>query len=303
VTGLAAASEPAQGTRPVRRMGSDVSCRLVPVARLDPAYDGSQHWQRGRRVSRDVTTSEVSPPVLTRAQCPTSQPSRNGRRLTGRQPPTAPGARRQTTAHARETNTVTSVAPGAGLTPQQATGPQQPGCPQQPAPSRPWRSAGRARRRPGTGPTRHQRQEAGCSLPTAGTRQHPIGRRDKPGRGPGRQPQRQGPSRCGVCPVRRRGRHAQRVLEGVRAGVASGLTGRHRRHVGINLDVHDELLRGSAILRLPCEMPGRGIGMRPPGGPLLGGGTDERRVGTPAPPALAGQYLAGGCRETAVAAQ
>ena len=65
-----------------------------------------------------------------------------------------------------------------------------------------------ARRRPGTGPTRHQRQEAGCSLPTAGTRQHPIGRRDKPGRGPGRQPQRQGPSRCGVCPVRRRGRQA-----------------------------------------------------------------------------------------------
>ena len=82
------------------------------------------------------------------------------------------------------------------------------GWPQQPPPSRPWRSAGRARRRPGTGPTRHQRQEAGCSLPTAGTRQHPIGRRDKPEKGPGRQPQGQGPSRCGACPVRRRGRQA-----------------------------------------------------------------------------------------------
>ena len=35
----------------------------------------------------------------------------------------------------------------------------------------------------------------------------PIGAR-QPERGPGRQPQGQGPSRCGVCPVRRRGRQA-----------------------------------------------------------------------------------------------
>ena len=168
------------------------------------------------------------------------------------------------------------------------------------------------------------------------TRQHPIGRRDKPERGPGPQPQgHAGLVRCGAVGVRRclrvtRHEHVAFTAGGAPAGcclavlparfalrhgatpsgcsracagVASGLTGRHRRHVGINLDVHDELLRGSAILRLPCEMPGRGIGMRPPGGPLLGGSTDERRVGTPAPPALAGQYLAGGCRETAVAAQ
>ena len=99
-------------------------------------------------------------------------------------------------------------------------------------------------------------------------------------------------------------RHAWRVLKGVSAGVTSGMTGQDRHHVGINLDVHDELLRGSAILRLPREMPGRGIGMRPPGGPLLGGGgTDERRAVTLAPPAPAGQHLAGGSRETAVAAQ
>ena len=78
------------------------------------------------------------------------------------------------------------------------------------------------------------------------------------------------------------------------------MTGQDRRHGGINLDVHDELLRGSAILRLPREMPGRGIGMRPPGGPLLRGGTDEHRAVTPAPPAPAGQHLAG-CQETAVA--
>ena len=94
------------------------------------------------------------------------------------------------------------------------------------------------------------------------------------------------------------------VLKGVSAGVTSGMTGQDRHHVRINLDVRDELLRGSAILRLPREMPGRGIGMRPPGGPLLGGGgTDERRAVTLTPPAPAGQHLAGGSRETAVAAQ
>ena len=60
---------------------------------------------------------------------------------------------------------------------------------------------------------------------------------------------------------------------------------------------------GAPIVRLPREMPGRGIGMRPPGRPLLGGGTDERRAVTLAPPAPAGRHLAGGCRETAVAAQ
>ena len=89
----------------------------LPVARLDPADDSVAALAAGSpRQQAAITTPEVSPPVLTRAQCPTCQPSRNGRRLTGRQPPTAPGARRQTAAHARETNTVTSVAPGAGLT-------------------------------------------------------------------------------------------------------------------------------------------------------------------------------------------
>jgi hypothetical protein len=57
---------------------------------------------------------------------------------------------------------------------------------------------------------------------------------------------------------------------------------------------------GAPIIR-PRELPGRGIGMRPPGRPFLGGGTDERRVGTPAPRALAGQHLAGGCRGAGVA--
>ena len=83
--------------------------------------------------------------------------------------------------------------------------------------------------------------------------------------------------------------------------VTSGMTGQDRRHLGINLDVHDELLRGSTHPPLPREMPGRGIGMRPPGRPLLGGGTDERRAVTLAPPALAGQHLAGGCRGAGVA--
>jgi hypothetical protein len=72
---------------------------------------------------------------------------------------------------------------------------------------------------------------------------------------------------------------------------------------GLTWMCHDELLRGSAHPPLPRVMPGRGIGMRPPGGPLLGGGTDERRAVTLAPPAPAGQHLAGGCRETALAAR
>ena len=59
---------------------------------------------------------------------------------------------------------------------------------------------------------------------------------------------------------------------------------------------------GAPILR-PRELPGRGIGMRPPGRPLLGGGTGERRAVALAPPAPAGQHLAGRFRETAVAAQ
>jgi len=58
---------------------------------------------------------------------------------------------------------------------------------------------------------------------------------------------------------------------------------------------------GAPVLRLPREMPGRGIGMRPPGGSLLGGGTDERRAVTLVPPAPAGQHLAGGCRGADVA--
>ncbi len=60
---------------------------------------------------------------------------------------------------------------------------------------------------------------------------------------------------------------------------------------------------GAPILRPSREMPGRGIGMRPPGRALLGGGTDEHRAVTLAPQAPAGQHLAGGCRETGVAAQ
>jgi len=59
---------------------------------------------------------------------------------------------------------------------------------------------------------------------------------------------------------------------------------------------------GAPIIR-PRELPGRGIGMRPPGRPLLGGSADERGAVTLAPPAPADRHLAGGCRETAVAAQ
>jgi hypothetical protein len=109
--------ERASAGHPVRRMGSDVSWRLIAGG---PAAPGGCQCAalaaRSPRQQAAITTSEVRPQVLTSAQCPTCQPSRNGRRLTGRQPPTGPGARRQTTAPARETNTVTSVVPGAGLT-------------------------------------------------------------------------------------------------------------------------------------------------------------------------------------------
>jgi hypothetical protein len=60
---------------------------------------------------------------------------------------------------------------------------------------------------------------------------------------------------------------------------------------------------GAPVLRVPREMPERGIGMRPPGGPILGGGNDERRAGRAVPLAPVGGYLAGGCREVDVAGQ
>ena len=58
---------------------------------------------------------------------------------------------------------------------------------------------------------------------------------------------------------------------------------------------------GAPVFRLFREMPGRGIGMRPPGRPLLGGGIDERRVRMLASPAPVDRHLAGGCREVDVA--
>ena len=44
----------------------------LPVAPLHPAEDSAQHWQRGPpRQRAAITTSEVGPQVLTRAQCST----------------------------------------------------------------------------------------------------------------------------------------------------------------------------------------------------------------------------------------
>jgi hypothetical protein len=108
-------------------------------------------------------------------------------------------------------------------------------------------------------------------------------------------------SRCAGHLAHVRGR---RWLRGIARSIQPGgvrLDGRWARWRGLAWMRTMNECAGAPVRRLPREMPGRGIGMRPPGRPLLGGGTDERRVRMLAPPAPVGRHLAGGCREVDVA--